>query len=100
MRISRASRWGAGVGALTVLVVAVGLGFSSFVRARVLAESRKRGLNVTVGNVRPGWFAFRLRGVRGTLEGVEGLEADFDEATVGVSQWLAPREVVFSDGRI
>jgi RNase P/RNase MRP subunit p29 len=82
------------------LAVAVGLGFSPFVRARIVAESRRRGLQITFDSVRPGWFAVRLAGVKGRLVGVEGLEADFAEVTVGVSAWLTPREVVLTDGRI
>src|ERR1700733_9166864 len=100
MRISRGARWGAGIGALVVFAVAVGVGFSPFVRSRILAESRRRGFDVTVDRVQPGWMAVRLIGVRGRLPGVDGLEADFESATIELSPWLTPREAVFADGRV
>ncbi len=100
MRISRGTRWGAAVGVVSVLVLAVGLGFSPFVRARILAGSRKRGLQVTIDSVRPGWLAVRLGGVKVALVGVDGLEADFAQATLEVSPWLSVRELILSDGRV
>ena len=66
-----------------MLLLAVGLGFGPYVRGRVAREAERRGLVVTVGSVRPGWFAVSLHDVTVAPEGVDGASATL--GTVSVS---------------
>src|SRR5580658_265464 len=69
----------------TLVVVAgvtVGCLFGPIVRRVVLGEAAKRRVELRIGAVRPGWWGIRLFALTLHPEGVDGLEATVDRASV------------------
>jgi len=97
----RVPRWllAAG-GVLLVLVIAGLFAFGPIVRSRIAKEGARRRLDVTVGSVRPGFFAIGLKDVHVRLQGVQGVEIRVDEVRVDLSAGLSVREVVAHGGEI
>jgi hypothetical protein len=85
-----------------VVLVAVGLslGFGPLVRARIAAAAEKRRLDVSVGAVRPGWFAIRLHDVAVRPRGVPGLSVHLNDVRIGVTLGLALDAVELHGGQI
>ncbi len=98
MRMSRRAKIAAGAVALALAGAAVA--FGPVVRSRVRAEAAGRGLVVTVGGVRPGWFAVRLLDVHVAPEGVDAVSATLDEVDVGLSAGLSVKEVSVPGGSV
>ena len=87
---------GAGVG--IVLIVAGLLAFGPLVRSKVAKEGQRRRLDVTVGSVRPGFFAARLGDVHVKLQGVSGVEVRLDEVHVDLTAGFSVREIAAHGG--
>jgi hypothetical protein len=88
------------LGVLFVLGVGAFAAIGPVVRARIASEAARRRLDVTVGAVRPGFFALSLRDVRVRPEGVAGIELYLDTVGVDLSASLHPREIVARGGAI
>jgi hypothetical protein len=88
-----------GGGALLVLVVAL-LAFGPVVRSRVAKEAARRKVDVSVGAVRPGFFAVTLKDVKVKPEGVDGVSARLDEVRITLTAGLSVREVSAKGGSI
>ena len=84
---------------LVVLVIAL-LASGPLVRARVAKEAARRRVDVTVGSVRPGFFAVSLKDVHVHLLNAPGMEVRFDEVHVDLSAGLSVREVAAHGGEI
>lgn len=81
-------------GAVVVTLGLVGaFGFGPLVRGRVAREAERRGLLVTVGSVRPGWFSVELRDVRVQPEGVDAVSAQIGALRVELAG-LSPKAAV------
>jgi hypothetical protein len=89
---------GAGVG--IALLVAGLLAFGPLVRSKVAKEGQRRRLDVTVGSVRPGFFAASLGDVHVRLQGVSGVEVHLDEVRVDLSAGFSVREITAHGGEI
>jgi hypothetical protein len=84
---------------VALLVVAL-LAFGPIVRARIAKEGERRRLDVTVGAVRPGFFAVNLKDVHVKLQGVTGVEVRVDDVHVDLTAGLSVREVAAHGGEI
>ena len=98
-RLPKAWLLGVAAGAL-VLLVTVLLAFGPIVRSRVAKEGQRRRLDVTVGSVRPGFFAASLKDVHVKLQGVSGIEVRLDEVHVDLTVGLSVREVSAHGGEL
>ena len=93
--------WLLGVGGLALVLLVSGLlAFGPIVRSRVAKEGERRRLDVTVGSVRPGFFAASLKDVHVKLQGVSGIEVRLDDVHVDLSVGLSVREVAAHGGEI
>lgn len=97
-RVPPAVIWGV-AGVLFVLLVAL-IAFVPIVRSKVAKEAAKRHLEVTVGSVRPGFFAVRLNDVRVKPQGVSGVEVQIDQVKVDLTAGLSLAEVAAHGGTI
>jgi hypothetical protein len=86
-------------GVLLALVLGM-VAFGPLVRSRIVAEAARRHLSVSVGSVRPGWFAVRLDDVTVRPEGVEGVSGHLEKVRVSLSAGLRPRGVDVHGGEI
>ena len=86
-------------GAIGALVVALGaaVSFGPLVRGRVAREAAKRGLEVSVGGVRPGWFAVVLEDVSVVPEGTTGVRAHAGTVRIDVGVSLGVQRLGVSD---
>jgi hypothetical protein len=103
MRIPRfllSRRFVVPLGVLFALCCCGALAFGPLVRARVDEAAARHGLEVTVGEVRPGWLAVNLVDVRARLKGVSGVSWRFAEVHVALTSRLAPHEVVAHGGEV
>jgi hypothetical protein len=98
-RLPRAWLLGAGGGAIALLLVVL-FSFGPIVRSTVAKEGERRRLDVTVGSVRPGFFAATLKDVHVKLQGVPGVEARLDEVHVDLTVGLSVREVSAHGGEL
>ena len=89
-----------GAGVAVVLLVAGLLAFGPMVRSKVAKEGQRRRLDVTVGSVRPGFFAARLGDVHVKLQGVTGVEVRLDEVLVDLTAGFSVREISAHGGEI
>lgn len=89
----------AGILLFALALVAV-VAFGPAVRARVATEGARRGLDVTVGSVRPGWFAVELRDVVIHPEGVPGVEAWLAEVDISLSIGLGVQAIQLHGGEV
>jgi hypothetical protein len=89
-----------GAGVAMVLLAAGVLAFGPIVRAKVAKEGQRRRLDVTVGSVRPGFFAASLRDVHVKLQGVSGVEIRLEEVRVDLSAGFSVRELAAHGGEI
>lgn len=87
-------------GVAAVLVVVLFLLVPSLTRRKVVAEGARRGVDVTVGSVRPGFFTVTLRDVAIKPRGIEGVDGRLDEVRVDLSAGFAVREVVAHGGDV
>jgi len=85
---------------VVVLLVVVLLAFGPIVRSRVAKEGERRRLDVTVGSVRPGFFAVNLKDVHVKLQGISGLEVRIDDVHVDLTAGLSVREIAAHGGEI
>ena len=87
------------LGALAASVtISVSLG--SLIRAEVAAAAAHQRLEVSVGSVRPGWFAVVLHDVTLRPNGVSGATANIEEVRVGLSAGLRVQRIELRGGRI
>jgi len=84
---------------LAVLLLAA-FSFGPFVRSRVEKEAARRGVTVSVGKVRPGWFAVELGDVTVEPEGTKGVHAKFSAVTIDVGVTGAVRGIRASDAKL
>src|SRR4051812_7755010 len=98
-RIPRAWLLGGLGGALLLLVIGL-LAFGPIVRSRIAKEGERRRLDVTVGSVRPGFFAVKLGDVHVKLQGVSGIDVRIDEVHVDLSAGFSVRDVAAHGGEI
>ena len=89
-----------GAGVFVVLVVVGLFAFGPLVRSRIAKEGERRRLDVTVGSVRPGFFALNLRDVRVKLQGVSGVEVRIEEVHVDLTAGFSVNEVTAHGGEI
>ena len=71
---------GALLGAIAIAVAIYG----PVVRAVVHREASRRHVDVSIGSVRPGWFAVRLLDVSAQPQGMSSIRAHVDEVRVGL----------------
>jgi hypothetical protein len=90
----------AGGGTLLLLLLVGLLAFGPIVRSKVAKEGLRRRLDVTVGSVRPGFFAVTMKDVHVRLQGVEGVDVRVDDVHVDLSVGLSVREVSAHGGEI
>ncbi len=76
------------------------LAFGPIVRSKVAKEAERRRLDVTVGSVRPGFFAVGLKDVHVKLQGVSGVEVRLDEVHVDFTAGFSVREVAAHGGEV
>ncbi len=88
------------LGAGALLTVSGIAAFVPIVRTRVAHEADRRHLEVTVGAVRPGFFAVVLKNVTVKPKGVEGVGLELEEVRGELSATLALRELVAHGGRV
>ena len=98
-RIPRVWLLGGAGGTVAVLLVVL-VAFGPIVRSRIAKEGERRRLEVTVGSVRPGFFAIGLKDVRVKLQGVSGLEVRLDEVRVDLTAGLSVSELAAHGGEI
>ncbi|HEY8080330.1 MAG TPA: hypothetical protein VIF62_39640, partial [Labilithrix sp.] len=91
---------GAPIGAVALLVVIGLLAFGPIVRARIAKEAARRGLDVEVGSVRPGFFAVKLGDVRVGMQGVPGVEARLESVKVNLTAGFSVRDMTVHGGRV
>ncbi|WP_394844697.1 transglycosylase domain-containing protein [Pendulispora brunnea] len=84
----------AGVGLIAVL------SFPPLMRGRVKAVAEKRGLEVGVGSIRPGWFALKLSDVDVRPEGVRGAKLSLSQVEISLDMWMRPRKVAIVGGHV
>jgi hypothetical protein len=94
------ARWKIALGIVAVVALAVGFGFGPYARHRAQAEAERRGLELRVDGVSPGWFAVELHGVHLAPEGVEGLEVSLDVVQVDLSVGMHVRSVTVHGGAV
>jgi hypothetical protein len=70
------------------------------VRSRVEKEATRRGVTVSVGKVRPGWFAVELGDVTVEPEGTKGVHAKFSTVTIDVGVTGAVKGIRASDAKL
>ena len=87
-------------GGAVVLLVTGLLAFGPFVQSRIATECARRRVDVTVGSVRPGFFAVNLKDVHVHLQNVAGVEVRIDEVHVDLTAGLSVREVAAHGGEI
>ncbi|CAN5251939.1 hypothetical protein BH09MYX1_BH09MYX1_42850 [soil metagenome] len=92
-RIALSRRWKIGLAVAAALGLGCGLGVGPYARHRAIAEAERRGLELTIGTVSPGWFAIELRDLRVKPEGVEGVEVALDSVRVELSAGLRVQAV-------
>ena len=99
MKVTRRARiiW---LVAVAVVAIGLSLAFGPIVRRRLGTEASRRGLDVEVGAVRPGWFAVRLLDVTVRPRRVPALQLKADEIRVGLSLGLHPRSVEIRGGAV
>ncbi len=83
---------------LAMMLLAVLIAFGPLVRSKVAKEAARRHLDVTIGSVRPGFFAVSLGDVRVKMQGVQGVEARIETVRVELSAGLSVREVIARGG--
>jgi len=98
VRLPRAVWWTAAAWIAVVLTVV--LSFGPVVRSRAAREGAKRGLEVRVDGVSPGFFSVRLEGVTARLEGVPAVSFQAPEVRIDFDAFLRPREVTIGGGRV
>jgi hypothetical protein len=98
-RLPKAWLLGAGGGAIALLAIVL-FAFGPLVRSKVAKEGERRRLDVTVGSVRPGFFAATLKDVHVKLQGVAGVEVRLDEVHVDLTVGLSVREVSAHGGEL
>jgi hypothetical protein len=89
-----------GAGVCVALLVIGLLAFGPIVRSRIAKEGERRRLDVTVGSVRPGFFAVNLKDVHVKLQGVSGIEVRIDDVHVDLTAGLSVHEVTAHGGEI
>lgn len=98
-RVPRA--WLIGTAGTILALVIVGLlAFGPIVRSRVAKEADRRRLDVTIGSVRPGFFAVHMRDVHVRPRGVAGVDVKLDVVHVDLTAGLSVREVAAHGGEI
>ncbi len=98
MLASRRARWGLGIGAGLLLVLA--LGFGPVARSRLVAEAARRGFDLKIGGVRPGWWSVKLSEVEARPSGVPAVAVFVADMRIGLSVGFAPREIDVTGGRL
>src|SRR5690348_4818967 len=83
-RVPRAWLLG-GAGVVLTLIIAGLIAFGPIVRSRVAKEADRRRADVTIGSVRPGFFAVNLEDVHVRLRGVSGVEVKIDKVHVDLT---------------
>jgi hypothetical protein len=78
----------------------VALSLGALIRAEVSAAAAKQRFEVSVGSVRPGWFAVVLRDVTVRPLGVSGVTANVEQVHVDLSIGLHVQRVDLRGGRI
>lgn len=86
-------------GALLLLLIGL-IAFVPIVRSKVAKEAARRHLDVTVGSVRPGFFAVRLNDVVVKPEGVQGISVRIEQVKVDLTAGFSLREVSAHGGEI
>lgn len=76
------------------------IAFGPVARGRIAREAERRGVIVTIGHVRPGFFAVVLEDVRASPEGVPDVAASLGTIRVSLSAGLSVREVVLTSGSV
>src|SRR4051812_17229108 len=98
-RIPRAWLLGS-AGVVLTLVVAGLVAFGPIVRSRVAKEADRRRADVTIGSVRPGFFAVNLEDVHVRLRGVSGVELKIDKVHVDLTAGFSVHEVAAHGGEL
>ena len=101
VRRGAARKWLAGAAGVTLVLVVAGLlAFGPLVRSRVAKEGDRRRVDVTIGSVRPGFFAVGLKDVHVRLRGVDGVEVRLDDVRIDLSAGFSVREVAAHGGEL
>ena len=98
---SNPKAWLLGIGGGVVALLMIGmLAFGPIVRSRIAKEGARRRVDVTVGSVRPGFFAVNLKDVQIHLQNVQGVEVRIEKVHVDLTAGLSLREVAAHGGEI
>ena len=98
--ISLSRRWKIALAVVAVLGLTSGFGFGPYARHRAIAEAERRGVELRVGGVSPGWFAVELHDVHLAPEGVSGVEVALDVVRVDLSVGLHVQAVQVHGGAV
>ena len=94
-------KWLLGAAGVTLVLVVAGLlAFGPLVRSRVAKEGDRRRVDVTIGSVRPGFFAVGLKDVHVRLRGVDGIEVRLDDVRINLTAGLSVKEVAAHGGEL
>ena len=99
MRVTR-KKVAIGGAVLGAIALAGSIAFGPVVRSRISNEAARRGLEVGVGSVRPGWFAVRLVDVNVRLAAVDCVDATLGEVRVELTGGLSVDRVHVRGGEL
>lgn len=94
-------RWIAGTAAgVAVALLAVFLGVGPWIEGRAREEAARRGFDLQITRVSPGWFRATLHGVLVRPVAVPSVAVHLDELSVGLGADLKPHALSVAGGRI
>lgn len=93
-------RWLIGAGVAAGVLACGTLAFGPIARSRIEREAERRHLDVSVGSVRPGFFAVVLKDVHVRPSGSQAIDARLDDVRVDLAATLSVREVSVHGGEV
>ena len=89
-----------GAGGAVAVLLGIALAFGPIVRGRAEKEALRRGLTLSIGKVRAGWFAASLEDVTVAPEGTKGISAHVGTLALDVTVGLSLERARASDVRL
>ena len=89
-----------GLAAAGLSVLGCTAAFGPVVRAKASSQAERRGLNLEIGSVRPGFGRIWLRDLVVRIPEAPGIEARIGAVEVGLGPTLSPRRVVAHGGTV
>lgn len=92
--------WRITIGAALGALLLVALTFAPIVRTLASQKAAARGLDLSIGHLRPGWFSIHLHDAKLTLVNAPAVQAKLDHVEVRVLPWLAVDGVSVDGGTV